>query len=74
VRAFVHQRVDQALHDLVVGDVSGLDADFFLIGRNDLVHFWIRERLPVPGFVLVEALAGLLPKRPCSQTRSAIFE
>src|SRR6185503_8184934 len=59
-RAFVDQRVDQALYDLVVTDFSWGYFYFFSVLRNYFVDGGIGNRLAVAGFVLVEALAGLL--------------
>src|SRR5262245_56653697 len=62
VRAFVDQRVDQARDDFVVADLSRGYFYFFSVLRNDFVNRRVGNGLAVSGFVLVEALAGLLPE------------
>src|SRR5512135_1263371 len=64
VGALVHQRVDQALDDLLVGNLAGFDLDLVSILRDYFVHFWIWNRLPVARLVAVPALARLLPVAP----------
>src|SRR6185503_20127177 len=66
VGAFVHQGIDQSLHDLLVGDRSRLGADFFPVSGQNLINLGVGDRLaricPSSGLVSVEALAGLLPE------------
>src|SRR5207249_5404154 len=58
--AFVHQRVDRALHDLLVGDGAPLDAGFARAFDNQVVDDRVRNGRAAARLIAVEARAGLL--------------
>ena len=60
LRAFVDQRVDQALHDLLVGDLARRDAELLAVLLDHLVDDLARDRVALAGLVVVPAGAGLL--------------
>src|SRR5687767_15076123 len=60
VRAFVHQRIDQALHDFLVGDLARRDAEFLAVVFDHLVDQLRRDRVALARCVVVPAGAGLL--------------
>src|SRR5689334_24059131 len=62
LRALVHERVDKALDDLVVGDLARLDPIGFPVVGDELVDLRVRDGFAVAGFVQVPALPGLLPE------------
>src|SRR5690349_3817162 len=62
LRAFVDQRVDEALHDFLVGNRSRLDPLLFPVVSDDPVHFGIGDGFPISRLIEIPALAGLLPE------------
>src|SRR5690606_6946978 len=71
-RAFVGERIDEALDDLLIGDVPRLCADLLAVGVDDPIDFRIGNRLAPAGFVAVPALAGLLPE--AAELRDAVAD
>ena len=60
VRAFVHQRIQQAIDDLRVGDLARHDLQRLAFLVDDLVDHRIRNRIALAGFVAIPAEPGLL--------------
>ena len=59
-RALVDERVDEAVHDLVVGDPARRDAELGAVLRDHLLDELARDRVALARDVVVPARAGLL--------------
>jgi hypothetical protein len=71
--AFVDERVDAALDDLLVGDLAARDAGFARAVLDQRSHLGIGQRRAAAGFVAVEAGAGLLAEAAHLAQAIAIF-
>src|SRR5216683_2969262 len=63
-RAFVDQREDAALHDLLVADLAARNAGFPGIGDDQLVHDRIGNRVAFSRLISIPTSRGLLSKAP----------